>query len=77
VLLVYLLPIFPLLLQPPDVISITVISPEIPYIGYPGMPSPVYQHVINLIVSLPIRTGPGELMNVSVREHRAVNNMTF
>ena len=29
------------------------------------MPSPVYQYVVNLVVSLPIRRGPGVLMNVS------------
>jgi len=38
------------------------------------MPSPVYQYAINLVVSLPIRRGPGELMNVSVQEDRALNN---
>jgi hypothetical protein len=38
------------------------------------MPSPIYQYVIDLIVSLPIRRGPGVFMNVSVREHRALNN---
>ena len=38
------------------------------------MPSPVYQYVIDLIVSLPIRRGPAVFMNVSVQEHRAINN---
>jgi len=38
------------------------------------MSSPVYQYVINLVVSLPIRRGPGVFMNVLVREHRALNN---
>jgi len=38
------------------------------------MPSPIYQYVTNLVVSLPIRRGPGVLMNVSVQEHRALNN---
>jgi len=37
------------------------------------MLSPVYRFVINLVVSLPIRTGPGALKNVSVGEHRAFN----
>jgi len=32
---------------------------------------------INLVVSHPIRRGPGVLMNVSVREHRALNNQAF
>jgi hypothetical protein len=30
------------------------------------MPSFIYQYVINLVMSLPIRIGPGVLMNVSV-----------
>jgi len=34
------------------------------------MPSPSYQYMINLVVTLPIRRGPGLLMNVSVWEHR-------
>jgi hypothetical protein len=33
------------------------------------MPSPIYQYVINLIVSLPTRRGPRVLMKVSVRKH--------
>jgi len=36
--------------------------------------SPIYKYVINLVVSLPIKEGPGVLMNVSVQEHRALNN---
>jgi len=38
------------------------------------MPSSVYQYMINLIVSLPTRTGPGVFMDLSVWEHRAINN---
>jgi len=38
------------------------------------MPSPVYQYVINLVVSLPIRRGPGVIMNVLVQKHRALNS---
>jgi len=34
------------------------------------MPSPIYQYVVNLVMSLPIRRSPCALMNVSVREHR-------
>jgi hypothetical protein len=30
--------------------------------------------MINLVVSLPIRSGPGILMKVSVREHRVLND---
>jgi len=41
------------------------------------MPSPIYQYVISLVVSLPIRRGPGVLMNASVREDRALNNQIF
>jgi hypothetical protein len=35
----------------------------------------IYQCVIYLLVSLPIRRGPGVLVNVSVREHRALNQI--
>jgi len=38
------------------------------------MSSPIYQYVIILVESLPIRRDPGVLMNVSVWEHRALNN---
>jgi len=41
------------------------------------MPSPNYHYFINLVVSLPIRRGPGVLMNVSVWEHLALNNQFF
>jgi hypothetical protein len=41
------------------------------------MPSPIYQYVIYLVMSLPIRRGPGVIMNVSVLEHRAFNNYIF
>ena len=41
------------------------------------MSSPTYQYVINLVVSLPASKGPGALTNVSVREHRALNNYIF
>ena len=72
--LVYLLPVFPQLLQPPDcVISITVNSPEISYIAYTRMLFPFYQYVVYLVVSLPIRIGPGVFIKVSVRKHRALN----
>jgi len=55
----------------------TVSSPERLYIKYTRMPSPIYQHVISLVVSLPIKRGPDVLMNVSVRGHRALNNQIF
>jgi len=54
------------------VISITVSSTERSYIGSTWMLSPIYQYV-----SLPIRRGPAVLMNVSVREHHALNNYIF
>ena len=41
------------------------------------MPSPNYQYVINLVVTLPVRKGPGVLMDVSVREDRAFNKQIF
>jgi len=41
------------------------------------MPSPIYQYVINLVVSLPIRRGPGLLVNFSVREQRALSKQIF
>ena len=41
------------------------------------MPSPVYQYMMNLVVSLPVRRGPSVLVNVSLREHLALNNQIF
>jgi len=70
VLHLYLLPVFPYLLQPP-VISNTVSSHERSHIEYIRMSSPVYQYVINLGVSLPFRIVPWVLMKVSVWEHRS------
>ena len=58
-------------------IGIIVRSPESLYIEYTRMPSPVYQYVINLVVSIPVRRGPGVLMKVSVREHPALKNWIF
>jgi len=40
------------------------------------VPFPVYQYMINLVVSLPTRRGPGVLMNVLVGEHGALNPFT-
>ena len=54
-------------------ISITVNSPEKSCIEYPLMACPLYQYVISLFVNLPIRRGPGVLVNVSVLKHRALN----
>ena len=39
-----------------------------------GMLSYLSPSVINLVLSLPIRRDPGVLMNVSVEEHRALND---
>jgi hypothetical protein len=39
------------------------------------VPSPIYQYVVNLVVSLTIRGGSGVFMNVPVREHRALNQI--
>jgi len=41
------------------------------------MPSSIYLYVINLVVSLPIRRGPGVLMNVLVGKNHALNNQDF
>jgi len=41
------------------------------------MSSPIYQYVINLVVSLPIRRDPGVLVNFLVREQRALSNQIF
>ena len=41
------------------------------------MPSPIYQYVVNLVVSLAIRRGPGVFVNVPVREHRALKHQIF
>jgi len=58
------------------VISIAISCPDTSYM-YARIPSPFYQYVINLVVNLPIRRGPGVLMNVSVREHCAFNTSLF
>jgi len=55
------------------VISFTVSSHEKQYIQYTRMSFPIYQHVVNLVVSLLIRRRPGVFMNISVREHRVLN----
>jgi len=55
-------------------IGTKVMSTESSNIEYTRMSSPNYQYVITLVVSLPIRIGPGVLMNVSVWEHRALIN---
>jgi len=39
------------------------------------MPSPIYEYMFSLVVSLPIRRGPGVFMNVSVWEHRPLNTL--
>jgi len=39
------------------------------------MPSPIYQYVISLDVILLYSRGPGLLINVSVRELRALNSI--
>ena len=58
-------------------ISITVSSPERSYIEYTPMSPPIYQYMINLVVSLPIRTGTDVFMNASVREHGTLDNQSF
>ena len=59
------------------VISITVSFPKGSCIEYTLMPSPIYLYMINMIVRFPSRRGPGVFMNVSVLEHRALNNQIF
>jgi len=66
---------FPNLCNHQTVISITVNSPGRSYIEYIQMASSVYQYVISLVVSLPIRRGPGLFMKVSVRKH--LNDQIF
>jgi hypothetical protein len=73
-LLVYLQLSVPNLRNHQKVISITVSSPKIQHIEYTRMQSPFYQLVVYLVVSLPMRRGPGVLINISVREHRALNS---
>ena len=41
------------------------------------MPSPTYEDVITLVVSLPIRRVRGVLMNGLVQGHFALNNQIF
>ena len=58
-------------------ICITLSSPETSHIQYTRLPPPSYQYVVNLVVCLTIRGGPGVFMNVPVREHRALNHQIF
>jgi hypothetical protein len=58
-------------------VSITVCPPERSDIKYTGMPSPVYQNMINLIVSLSIRRCPSKFMNDTPWEHRTFDNQIF
>ena len=41
------------------------------------MPCSVYQYVINLSVSLPIRRGPGVFMNFSIYEYCVLRSYIF
>jgi hypothetical protein len=59
------------------VISVTISSPETSYVYYTRMPSSVIQYIINPVLSIPIKIGPGLLMNVSVQEYHALNNQIF
>ena len=58
-------------------ISITVIYPETLYIENSRIQSPIYLYVIDLIVSLHIRSGTGLFINVSVLGFHALNNSIF
>jgi hypothetical protein len=41
------------------------------------MSSPIYQKVIDLVVCLSIRRGPGVFMDVAMGEHGASDNLVF
>jgi hypothetical protein len=41
------------------------------------MPALMYEDMINLVVSFPIRRGPGVLMNVSMGEYHALITRFF
>jgi hypothetical protein len=58
-------------------IRITVSSPDRSYIEYTQTLSSIYQYVINLVVSLPIRRGPGVLTNVWMLEHFELRHQIF
>jgi len=77
VLLIYLLPAFPHFYNHQMVMSIIVSCPERPYIEYTRMSSPLYQYLINLVVTLPIRRGPLVFKNVLKQELCALNNEIF
>jgi len=72
-----LVSVLPMFCKHQTLISIKISSAETSYIKYARMPPPICQYVINLVVSLPIRRGPGVLMNVSVWEYRALNNQIY
>jgi hypothetical protein len=38
------------------------------------MPSPIYQNVINLVVRLSIRRGPGVFMDAAMKDNGAFDN---
>jgi len=59
------------------VISITVSPTETLYFDYTRRTSPVYQHVIDMVVSLSISRGPSVFMNISVRQHRTLDHWIF
>jgi hypothetical protein len=59
------------------VVSITVCSPEQSDIKYAWMLSPVYQNMVNLIVSLSISRCPNKFMSVTMWEHCTFDNQIF
>jgi hypothetical protein len=65
---------FPNLCHHQIVVSVTISSPETSYIWYVRISSPIYQYVVNLVMSQPIRRGPGVLMKVPVLEYSALLN---
>ena len=68
---------FPSLSNHQIIICITISSPKASHIQYTWMPSPIYQYVVNMVLILTIRGGPGVFMNVPVMDYRALNNQIF
>ena len=59
------------------VISVIVSFPEKSYFEYTLMPSPIYQHVINLVIFFHIRRGPRLFINISAQEHSCSSQLSF
>jgi hypothetical protein len=75
VIFVYSQLVSPWLFRPPD--SISVCCHQGSKIRYIWMPSPIYQNMVNLIVSFPIWRRPSIFMDVAMWEHHTFDSDVF